>query len=172
MSPSRVLAIQLYMMAGMIFIMILLGGLTRLTDSGLSIVEWQPLTGIFPPFSLQGWQAVFDLYQQSPQYQKINFGMTLEEFKQIFWLEYTHRLWGRAIGLFFLCPLGYALKHVETRVYVPKLLGVWILVGFQGVVGWYMVKVASFMILTLVLIVWHYICSWRWLLLDGLSGLP
>jgi cytochrome c oxidase assembly protein subunit 15 len=137
---NKNLSLQLFILVGMIFIMIILGGLTRLTGSGLSMVEWQPVTGILPPLSIEQWQRVFSLYQLSPEYQKINFGMTLSEFKQIFWLEYIHRVWGRMIGLAFLVPVFYALKHRELRSYVPKLIAIWLLGAFQGFVGWYMVK--------------------------------
>lgn len=137
---STRLAAQLFTVAVMIFIMIILGGLTRLTGSGLSMVEWQPITGVFPPLTHQDWQEIFRLYQNTPQYHQVNFGMTLGEFKQIFWLEYIHRVWGRLIGLAFLMPIGFALKHAALRHYVPKLIGLWLLGAVQGFIGWYMVK--------------------------------
>jgi cytochrome c oxidase assembly protein subunit 15 len=140
MTQEKNLSIQLFILVGMIFCMIVLGGLTRLTGSGLSIVEWKPLTGIFPPLNHQDWQRIFDLYQLTPEYHKVNYGMNLTEFKQIFWLEYIHRLWGRLIGLAFLCPLVYAFKHRVLRAYVSKLIGIWLLGAAQGLVGWYMVK--------------------------------
>ncbi len=131
----------LFISAMMIFIMIVLGGLTRLTGSGLSIVHWQPLSGILPPVTLEGWQTLFQGYQHSPEYQKINYGMSLQEFKGIFWLEFIHRLWGRLIGIIFLIPLILAWREPQLRIKLfPKLLGIWILGGLQGVVGWYMVK--------------------------------
>ena len=125
----------------LIFVMIVIGGLTRLTGSGLSMVEWRPVTGWLPPFDLQDWQVLFESYQQSPEYLKINRGMSLAEFKNIFWLEYIHRLWGRLIGLYFFLPFIVALRTPKLRTsYVPGLLGLWLLGGLQGVLGWYMVK--------------------------------
>lgn len=125
----------------LIFIMIVIGGLTRLTGSGLSMVDWRPVTGWLPPYQGHDWQLLFESYQQSPEYLKINKGMSLEEFKNIFWLEYSHRLWGRLIGLYFFLPLIVALRAPALRpAYVPGLLGLWILGGLQGVLGWYMVK--------------------------------
>lgn len=140
MNQQRSFSLQLYILTGMIFWMIILGGLTRLTGSGLSIIDWHPLTGILPPLNTHAWQQVFELYQSSPEYQKINYGMTLEEFKHIFWLEYIHRLWGRMIGIAFVVPLFYAGKHPTLRSYIPKLAIIWLLGAGQGLVGWYMVK--------------------------------
>lgn len=125
----------------LIFVMIVIGGLTRLTGSGLSMVEWRPVTGWLPPFNLHDWQVLFKSYQHSPEYLKINRGMSLAEFKNIFWLEYIHRLWGRLIGLYFFLPLIVAFRAQKLRsLYVPGLFGLWILGGLQGVLGWYMVK--------------------------------
>lgn len=121
--------------------MVIIGGLTRLSDSGLSIVEWKPISGILPPLSAEGWQAEFTHYQKSPQYQKINKGMSLEEFKGIFWLEYWHRLAGRIIGLLFLLPLLYfSIRHHLPRWLLVRLGSVFVLGGLQGALGWYMVK--------------------------------
>lgn len=125
----------------LIFVMIVIGGLTRLTGSGLSMVEWRPITGWLPPFHPQDWQQLFESYQHSPEYLKINKGMTLEQFKNIFWLEYIHRLWGRLIGLYFFLPLITACRvSAFQSSYVPGLLGLWVLGGLQGALGWYMVK--------------------------------
>ncbi len=138
---AKVLMFWLFLSAGMILTMILLGGWTRLTGSGLSMVDWKPLTGILPPLSQSDWQAVFNLYQTSPEYQKINFGMSLEEFKSIFWLEFIHRLWGRLIGLVFLIPIFYAWRKPSLRPdFLKPLIWLWCLGALQGVVGWYMVK--------------------------------
>ena len=104
--------------------------------------DWwpDPINGI-RSFNFQDWQRLFESYQQSPEYLKINRGMNLEEFKNIFWLEYIHRLWGRLIGLYFFLPLMVAARSSVLRAsYVPGLLGLWILGGLQGVLGWYMVK--------------------------------
>lgn len=124
----------------MVFGMILLGGVTRLMGAGLSIVNWHPITGIIPPVTEQGWQHEFNLYQQFPEYQKINFGMTLAEFKSIFWLEYLHRLWGRLMGAVLLAPTMIALFNKPLRPFLPPLFIVWALGGLQGIMGWYMVK--------------------------------
>jgi len=124
-----------------IFAMVILGGVTRLTGSGLSMVEWAPLMGILPPLSHAEWEAVFQQYQQYPEYQLKNFQMTLGEFKTIFWFEYAHRLLGRAIGLIFLIPMIYfIIKGKVNKPLIPKLIIMFILGGLQGVLGWYMVK--------------------------------
>jgi len=130
----------LFVTAGFVMVMVVLGGLTRLTGSGLSMVDWRPVTGFLPPLNEGQWQGVFDLYKVSPQYHKVNFGMSLSEFKGIFWLEFIHRLMGRFIGIIFLVPLLYSLLKKELRPWSSKILGIWILGGLQGVMGWYMVK--------------------------------
>ena len=131
----------LYSCAFMIFLMVVLGGLTRLTHSGLSMVDWRPITGFLPPLSLQQWHQVFDLYKQSPEFLNINYGMDLAGFKSIFWLEYIHRLWGRLIGLVFFIPLmGLTVrKQISTGEFI-KFFGIFFLGAAQGVMGWYMVK--------------------------------
>jgi len=126
-------------LAGMVFVMVCLGGLTRLTGSGLSMVEWQPLS-FLPPLSDPAWQAMFAKYQTSPQYRLLNSGMSLADFKGIFWLEYVHRLWGRLIGFAFLVPfLVFLSKGWIQRTDLPRLLLLFILGGLQGVLGWLMV---------------------------------
>ncbi len=121
--------------------MVLLGGVTRLRHAGLSIVEWQPLTGILPPLSAPAWEDAFAQYQRYPEYQKLNRGMTLGEFKSIFWLEYLHRLWGRLIGIAFLVPcLYFMLRRRIGRALIPRLAMLFALGGLQGALGWYMVK--------------------------------
>jgi len=141
-SPNsfRSLSNWLFLTAGFVMIMVILGGLTRLTGSGLSMVDWRPVTGFLPPLNEAQWQSVFDLYKVSPQYHKVNFGMSLSEFKGIFWLEFIHRLGGRFIGVLFLAPLLYSLLKKDLRSWSFKILGIWILGGLQGVMGWYMVK--------------------------------
>lgn len=125
----------------LVFGMVVLGGLTRLTGSGLSMVGWKPLTGFIPPLTLQDWEALFRDYQTSPQFLKVNPTMTLEAFKDIFWLEFLHRVWGRVLGLVFLGPLFLCLIHPSLRsLYGIRMGGIWILGGLQGVMGWYMVK--------------------------------
>jgi len=124
----------------MIFGMVMIGGVTRLTGSGLSIVEWKPLIGILPPLTTSDWAIEFSKYQLSPEFQKINFGMTLSDFQSIYWLEYIHRLWGRLLGFVLLIPtLLMILKkqHVELWLYLTSL---WILGASQGAMGWLMVK--------------------------------
>lgn len=138
---NKSIAIWLFVCAAMVFVMVVLGGLTRLTHSGLSIVDWRPITGTLPPLTQGAWEQVFALYRETPEYLKVNQGMDLAGFKSIFWLEYIHRLWGRLIGLVFLLPLIY----VTVRRLIPgkislKLLAIFALGFLQGVMGWYMVK--------------------------------
>ncbi len=124
-----------------IFGMIILGGVTRLTGSGLSMVEWAPIMGILPPLNQAEWQETFLLYQQFPEYQLKNFHMSLEDFKSIFWFEYGHRLLGRSIGIIFLLPFLYFLFRGKIeKSLTPKLITMFILGGLQGLMGWYMVK--------------------------------
>ncbi|MEM7563506.1 MAG: COX15/CtaA family protein [Pseudomonadota bacterium] len=124
----------------LVFAMIILGGATRLTGSGLSMVNWHP-TGTLPPLTLAQWQAEFELYQQYPEYQLLNQDMTLDGFKSIFWFEYAHRMLGRLIGLVFLLPLLYFWFRKMIRPgMLPRLIVMFFLGGFQGLLGWYMVK--------------------------------
>ena len=121
--------------------MVVVGGVTRLTHSGLSIVEWQPLVGTLPPLDEAQWQATFDKYQLTPEYRKVNKGMSLDEFKGIFWWEYFHRLLGRLIGVAFLLPLLWFLARRRIRRAAgAELAGIFVLGGLQGAMGWYMVK--------------------------------
>ncbi|MGC1954521.1 MAG: COX15/CtaA family protein [Gammaproteobacteria bacterium] len=137
----RQIAIWLLICCALVFSMVVLGGVTRLTGSGLSMVEWEPISGVLPPRDDAGWEAEFARYRESPEYQKVNVGMTLAEFKAIFWLEYAHRLLGRALGLVFILPLLYFwLRGKIERSLVPKLVLVFIIGGLQGLLGWYMVK--------------------------------
>lgn len=125
----------------MIATMVLVGGLTRLTESGLSIVEWKPVTGAIPPLHAEAWQDEFTKYQQTPEYIKKNSSMTLAEFKAIFLWEYTHRLIGRLVGFVFFLPFVYfLLKRRISRRYAWQFTGIFLLGGLQGVIGWYMVK--------------------------------
>jgi len=124
----------------MILGMVIIGGLTRLTGSGLSIVEWKPVTGIFPPLTLEAWLREFSKYQQSPEFQKINLGITLSEFKSLFWLEYIHRLWGRLLGVILLIPTFLLIFKKQHRSLWPFLTLLWLLGAAQGVMGWIMVK--------------------------------
>ena len=127
--------------AATIFGMILLGGVTRLTESGLSMVDWWPIMGVVPPLSTADWVYLFDQYKLFPEYQLVNQGMSLDEFKQIFWFEYLHRMLGRLIGLMFFIPLMifFWLGKVKSSL-KPHLLFLLFLGGCQGFMGWYMVK--------------------------------
>jgi cytochrome c oxidase assembly protein subunit 15 len=125
----------------LIFIMVVLGGVTRLTGSGLSMVNWHPIHGVVPPLTSQQWSEEFGNYQQSPEYLKINRDMSVSEFKSIFWFEYSHRLLGRLIGLVFLLPFLYFWWRNKIKPgLTPKLLIMFLLGGLQGFLGWYMVK--------------------------------
>lgn len=140
-SNDRAIAIWLLVVAALVFAMVVLGGVTRLTESGLSIVDWSPFVGTVPPLSEADWTALFERYKQYPEYQKINLGMTLEGFKEIFWFEYAHRLLGRAIGVVFLVPLLYFIVRRRIRwALVPRLVFLFVLGGLQGALGWYMVR--------------------------------
>ena len=130
----------LLLVAGMIFAMVLLGGLTRLTDSGLSMTEWRPLFGWLPPMSGEAWQRLFDLYRETPQYRQVFPDLTVGGFKAIFWLEYLHRLFGRLIGVVFLAGfVTLLLRRRLPRRLVPPLVALFVLGGLQGALGWYMV---------------------------------
>jgi heme a synthase len=130
----------LILVALMVVGMVVLGGATRLTGSGLSITEWKPIRGTIPPLSDADWAAEFEAYKQIPQYVKLNLGMSLDEFKFIFWWEWTHRLVGRLIGFFFFVPmLVFWLKGWLTRELAWKLVGLLVLGGSQGALGWWMV---------------------------------
>ena len=124
----------------LILVMIIVGGLTRLTDSGLSITQWELFEGIIPPTNEISWNKYFELYKQIPQFKVLNQTMTLDEFKIIFYWEYAHRFLGRIIGLFILIPLIYFhfIKKINFRHLLPYYI-VLILVIIQGIVGWYMV---------------------------------
>jgi heme a synthase len=141
----RAVSIWLFAVAFMVLVMIVLGGVTRLTGSGLSIMEWDPIMGVLPPMGEVEWQRLYHLYQQIPQYTLVNQGFGLAGFKQIFWLEWTHRLWGRLIGLAFLGPLiwFWATGRLERRLR-PWLVLLFFLGGLQGAVGWFMVASGFF----------------------------
>jgi cytochrome c oxidase assembly protein subunit 15 len=140
-AQDRSVAIWLLICCGLVFSMVVLGGFTRLTGSGLSMVDWRPLMGWLPPFSDAEWQRVFEMYQQSPEFLKVNAHMDVDAFKGIFWLEFLHRLLGRTIGIVFLLPFifFFVKGYIRAREW-PKYLLMFILGGMQGVLGWYMVK--------------------------------
>ena len=137
----RVLRLWLGTLALLILAMILVGGATRLTDSGLSITEWKPVTGAIPPLSDSAWQEAFDAYQKIPEYLEQKRGMSLDEFKTIYWWEWGHRFLGRLIGVAFLVPfVAFWFAGYIPRALLPRLLGLFVLGGLQGALGWYMVK--------------------------------
>lgn len=130
----------LIVVAAMIFFMIVIGALTRLTESGLSMVEWRPVTGWLPPLSDAAWSAELEKYLSSPQGRLINRGFNVVEFRQIFWLEYIHRLWGRLIGVAFAVPLAWFWIRGQLAPHLkPRLLALLVLGGLQGALGWAMV---------------------------------
>lgn len=140
-TSSRSVGYWLLGSAASVFGIVVFGGLTRLTESGLSITEWRPVTGSFPPRNEEAWEGEFARYKLSPEFKMLNSRMGLEEFKQIYWMEWTHRLWGRVVGLTFLVPTAYFI--IRRRVSPPmarRLVGICGLIGFQGFIGWWMVK--------------------------------
>jgi cytochrome c oxidase assembly protein subunit 15 len=141
LKSNKSIALWLIFSAFLVLMMIVIGGITRLTDSGLSIVEWKPIAGILPPLTLSDWESLFAKYQTSPEFIKLHPLMNLDEFKSIFWWEYIHRVLGRVIGIVFLLPFLYFLMRKKiTKSLMPHLLIMFILGGLQGYMGWYMVK--------------------------------
>ncbi|CAO3416620.1 COX15/CtaA family protein [Azospirillum doebereinerae] len=140
--PSdRPIALWLLVCAAMVLAMAVIGAITRLTESGLSMVEWKPLIGILPPLSEAEWNRVFDLYKGTPEFRVFNNRMDLAGFQEIFWWEWFHRLWGQVIGVVFLIPfLRFWIQGRIAPALWPKLAGLFLLGGLQGVVGWFMVK--------------------------------
>ena len=138
---DRAVALWLFVVAAMIFLMVVIGGITRLTESGLSITEWKPISGVLPPLDAASWQREFDLYKQTPEFQKLRPDMTLAEFRGIFWWEYVHRLWGRFIGVVFALPGLWLFLRGRIRPELrARLLGIFVLGGLQAALGWFMVK--------------------------------
>ena len=138
---EKAIANWLLICCALVFAMVILGGVTRLTGSGLSMVDWRPLMGWLPPLNGAEWQRVFEMYQQSPEFQKINAHMDVDAFKGIFWLEYLHRVLGRLIGVLFLIPfLYFAIRGRIRPGLTPRLVAMFIMGGLQGLLGWYMVK--------------------------------
>lgn len=165
--------------AAVVYIMVVVGGVTRLTQSGLSMVEWAPIMGIIPPIGEAQWMGVFEKYRQSPEYLKINAGMNLAAFKGIFYWEYGHRVLGRVIGMIYLFPLlFFIVKGMVPKAWYARLFGLFVLGGLQGLMGWYMVKsglvdvphVSQYRLtahLTLALIIFAFML---WFALDFLRG--
>jgi cytochrome c oxidase assembly protein subunit 15 len=140
-SAHGAVAAWLFACCALVFAMIVVGGVTRLTHSGLSIVEWQPIVGTLPPLTDAQWQDAFVKYQATPEYRQVNHAMDLEGFKGIFWWEYFHRLLGRAIGIVFVVPLAwFAVRRRLPPGVAAKLGAVFVLGGLQGALGWYMVQ--------------------------------
>ncbi len=140
-AAARPVAIWLFVCCALVFAMVVVGGVTRLSHSGLSITEWQPIVGALPPLNDGQWQEAFARYRQTPEYRQVNPGMQLAGFKGIFWWEYGHRLLGRVIGAAFLLPLlWFALRRRIARATAWKLAGIFALGGLQGAMGWYMVQ--------------------------------
>jgi cytochrome c oxidase assembly protein subunit 15 len=139
-SSRRAVGLWLLGCCAMIFAIVVIGGVTRLTESGLSIVEWQPIGGAIPPLDHAKWQRLFAEYQSSPQYRQVNAGMSLDDFRTIFWWEYVHRLWGRLIGVAFLVPFLWfvATGRLERGLRLPLAI-VFGLGALQGALGWWMV---------------------------------
>jgi heme a synthase len=141
-TKPRAISNLLFIVAGLVFAIVVVGGITRLTESGLSITEWKPITGAIPPLTAEDWSHAFDLYKQTPEYREITgpAGMTLQQFKSIYWWEFIHRLLGRLIGVVFALPLlWFAVRREIPRGYGWKLAGLFVLGGLQGALGWYMV---------------------------------
>ena len=141
--PSHARAVRFWIISLMALVvcMIFIGGVTRLTESGLSIVEWKLFSGIFPPLTQEGWENEFAAYQASPEFQKKNFDFGVAEFKRIFWLEYIHRLLGRVIGLAFIVPFFYFVARKALPSPLTKRMAIaTLLVGMQGAIGWIMVQ--------------------------------
>jgi len=131
----------LYLLLFLLIVIILVGGLTRLTNSGLSITEWEVISGIFPPFNNKDWHEAFNLYKKIPQYYLVNKNISLGEFKIIYYWEYFHRLLGRLFGLIFLIPfIFFIIKKIFSKEYNLKLFLLFCLILLQGIIGWYMVK--------------------------------
>lgn len=167
----------LWTVAALVVIMVLVGGITRLTESGLSITEWKPVSGALPPLNEADWRAEFEAYKQIPQYTEVNgpAGMTLDEYKFIFFWEWFHRLLGRVIGLAFALPLAWFwIKQAIPDGFKPRLLGLLVLGGMQGAVGWWMVtsgltqdvKVSHFRLATHLMLALITLAALAWTALD------
>lgn len=138
---SNAIAVWLTLVAALVFTMVVVGGVTRLTRSGLSITEWNPVIGAIPPLSTEQWQTEFEKYRQTPEYRHVNSGMSLDGFKRIYLVEWAHRLLGRLIGFVVIVPLIYfAVRRQLSKTLVFKLIALFILGGLQGALGWFMVK--------------------------------
>ena len=138
---KKLLLIWLWTLLSSVFLMVIIGGITRLTDSGLSMVEWRPILGFFPPMNETEWYRIYDLYKSTPEYKFYNTGISLSEFKYIFFWEYFHRLWGRIIGLIFIIPFTFFLiKKILKKREILNLIFIFALGLIQGLIGWWMVE--------------------------------
>ena len=139
--PAGALGWWLVACAVLVYAMVVVGGVTRLTGSGLSMVRWHPVSGVLPPIGEEAWRREFDAYRASPEYRLVNLGMSLAEFKRIYWMEYAHRMLGRGVGIAFLLPfLVFLAMRAIPPPLIPRLVAVFVLGGAQGVLGWYMVR--------------------------------
>ncbi len=181
MNRDRSIAAWLLACCALVVLMIVVGGVTRLTHSGLSIVEWQPLLGAIPPLNEADWQALFGKYKLTPEFKRVNYDMTLEGFKSIFWWEYLHRLLGRGIGVVFLLPyLWFLARRAISGALAWKLVGIFVLGGLQGAMGWYMVKsglvddprVSHFRLTAHLALAFVILGAMLWVALDLLSPRP
>jgi cytochrome c oxidase assembly protein subunit 15 len=168
MNVSKSFTYWLFSIAFMVFTMAIIGAITRLTESGLSMVEWKPLIGAIPPLSETEWERVFGLYKQTPEFMHKHSWMELEDFKKIFFWEWLHRLWGRLIGLVFAIPMiWFWVRGMIPQGYKSHLVGLFILGGMQGVMGWVMVmsglvdrpdvshfRLAAHLVLALIIFAW------------------
>lgn len=174
----RAVAVWLLTCCALVFAMVVVGGATRLTHSGLSIVEWQPIVGTLPPLGDAAWQETFEKYKLTPEYRHVNRGMSLAEFKGIFWWEYFHRLLGRLIGAVFFVPLvWFWVRRRIDRPLAWRLAGIFALGGLQGAMGWYMVmsglvddpRVSQFRLTAHLAIAFLIFASMLWVAMDLLA---
>ena len=173
-NKNKYISYWLLLITFLVSLIIIVGGLTRLTDSGLSITKWDLVTGIFPPITLNDWNELFDLYKKIPEYTLLNSTMTISEFKVIFWWEYVHRLLGRIVGLAYLIPLIYfTYKNYFNKKSLITYYLILLLIIFQGIIGWFMVKSGlsertdvshyrlslhlTFAFIILTLLIWNYL---------------
>ena len=180
----RAVAFWLLVSCALVFAMVVIGGITRLTESGLSITRWQPVEGVLPPLSDAAWEAAFADYRATPEYRQVNSGMTLDEFRSIYWWEFIHRFWGRLIGVAFAVPmLWLAFRGRLPRWTRPHLVILFALGGLQGAIGWWMVQsglvdrpdVSHYRLtvhLAIALAIYAYMLGLALRLLAGRAGVP
>ncbi|MFD1189358.1 COX15/CtaA family protein [Phenylobacterium conjunctum] len=178
---SQPVAIWLFVVTALVLAMVVVGGATRLTDSGLSITQWKPVSGALPPMNAQDWADEFARYKEIPQYAQLNAGMSLEAFKAIYWWEWGHRLLGRIVGAAFFLPFVYFLVRRELpRRLIVRCAGLFVLGGLQGLVGWWMVasglsdrvSVAPERLMTHLGLAFILLAALVWTALDAWAGAP